>query len=134
MQRQAVKLVDGFHHISYSERLKNLNLPSLVYRRAQGDMMKIFKHFHSYDNCTLPENFRPRNRPLENTTTNWYGEHPKMTWEDSRQFFSTSERSKPGMGSQNKSYMPSLSTHLKTKLDKAWKDLPIKFYERFIEV
>ena len=54
VQRQAVKLVDGFHHISYSERLKNLNLPSLVYRTAQGDMMEIFKHFHSYDNCTLP--------------------------------------------------------------------------------
>ena len=28
--------------------------------------------------------------------------------------FSTSERSKPGMSSQKKSYMPSLSTHLKT--------------------
>ena len=63
MQRRATKLVDGFHHMSYSERLKKLNLPSLVYSRAQGDMIEIFKHFHSYDNCTLPENFRPRNRP-----------------------------------------------------------------------
>ena len=53
------KLVDGFHHMSYSERLKKLNLPSLVYKRARRDMIEIFKHFHSYDNCALPENFRP---------------------------------------------------------------------------
>ena len=34
VQRRAAKLVDGFHRMSYSERLKKLNLPSLVYRRA----------------------------------------------------------------------------------------------------
>ena len=32
MQRRATKLVDGFCHMSYSERLKKLNLPSLAYR------------------------------------------------------------------------------------------------------
>ena len=63
VQLRATKLVVGFHHMSYSKRLKKLNLPSLVYRRARGDMIEIFKHFHSYDNCTLPGNFRPRNRP-----------------------------------------------------------------------
>ena len=63
VQRRATKLVDGFYRMSYSERLKKLNLPSLVYRRARGDMIEIFKHFHSYDNCTLPEHFGPRNRP-----------------------------------------------------------------------
>ena len=47
VQRRATKLVDGFHHMSYSERLKKLNLPSLVYRSARGDMIEIFKHFHS---------------------------------------------------------------------------------------
>ena len=63
VQRRATKLVDGFHRMSFSETLKKLNLPSLVYRGARGDMIEILKHFHSYDNCTLPANFRPRNRP-----------------------------------------------------------------------
>ena len=63
VQRRARKLVDGFYLMSYSERLKKLNLPSLVYRRARGDMIEIFKHFYPYDNGTVPENFRPRNRP-----------------------------------------------------------------------
>ena len=63
VQRRATKLVDGFYHMSYSERLKKLNLPSLVYRRARDDMIEIFKLFHSHHNCTLPEGFRPRNHP-----------------------------------------------------------------------
>ena len=67
MQHRATKLVDRFHHMSYSERLKKLNLPSLVYRRARGDIIKIFKDFHSYSNCTLPENFRSRNRLSKKT-------------------------------------------------------------------
>ena len=43
--RRATKLVDGFHRMSYSERLKKLNLPSLVYRRARGDVMEKFQTF-----------------------------------------------------------------------------------------
>ena len=55
VQRRAAKLVDGFHHMSYSVRLKKLNLPSLVHRIARGDMIEIFKHFHSY-NCPNRKN------------------------------------------------------------------------------
>ena len=45
VQRRATELVDGFHHMSYSERLKKLNLPSLVYRRARCDMIRDFQTF-----------------------------------------------------------------------------------------
>ena len=78
VQHQATKLVDSFHHMSYSERLKKLNLPLLVYRRARGDMIEIFKHFYSYDICILPENFRPQNHPSRKHDYNWYGKHPKL--------------------------------------------------------
>ena len=44
-------------------KAKKPNLPSLVYRRPRSDMIEIFKHFYFYDNCPLPENFKPRNRP-----------------------------------------------------------------------
>ena len=37
------KIVAGLHHLCYSERLRKLNLPSLVYRRTQGDMIELFK-------------------------------------------------------------------------------------------
>ena len=63
VQHRAAKLVDSFQHMSYSQGLKKLNLPLLVYRRARGDMIEILKHFNSYNICTLPENFRPQNHP-----------------------------------------------------------------------
>ena len=44
VQRQATKYVDGFHHTSYSEILKKLNVPSLVCRRAQWGMIELSKH------------------------------------------------------------------------------------------
>ena len=35
------------------------NVQTLIYRRARGNMIDIFKHFNYYDNCTLAENLRP---------------------------------------------------------------------------
>ena len=108
------KLVDGFHHMSYSERLKKLNLILLFYRRARGDMIEIFKHFHSYDNCMLPEKLRPRNRPSRKHDYQLVWDAPKDGVRGNQAIFSSSEQWKPGMSSQKKSYIPSLSTHLKT--------------------
>ena len=108
------KLVDGFHHMSYSERLKKLNPPSLVYRRARGNITEIFIHFHSYNNCTLPKNFRPRNRPSRKHDYPLVWKAPTDGVRGLQAMFSPSKRSKPRMSSKKKSYMPSLSTHLKT--------------------
>ena len=73
-----------------------------------------FQTFPYYDNSTLPENFRPRNRPSGKHDYQLVQKLPKMALENSRQFFSTFKRSKPETSSQKKSYLPSLSTHLKT--------------------
>ena len=35
-------------HLSYSERLKQLHLPTLKYRRLRGDMIQVFKIVHEY--------------------------------------------------------------------------------------
>ena len=78
VQRRATKLVDGFHHMSYSERLKQVNLSSLVYRRARGDIIWIFNIFTlktivRYLKISDLETVR-----VENTSTNWYGKQLKM--------------------------------------------------------
>ena len=39
VQMRATKLIDGFSNVEYSDRLRKLNLPTLTYRRAQGDMI-----------------------------------------------------------------------------------------------
>ena len=63
VQIRATKLVDGLQNLEYSERLKILDLPTLVYRRARGDMIEVFKHIHSYDTLTISSKFRRNTRP-----------------------------------------------------------------------
>ena len=48
VQRRATKLVPGLKEMSYTERLKLLNLPSLTYRRLRGDMIETFKILRGY--------------------------------------------------------------------------------------
>ena len=62
VQIRATKLVDGLRTLDYSERLKRLDLPTLAYRRARGDMIEVYKHFHAYDASILPSSFQPKTR------------------------------------------------------------------------
>ena len=62
VQEHATKLVDGLNAVEYTDRLKTLNLPTLAYRRARGDMIEVYKHFHAYDKGVLSNSFKPRDR------------------------------------------------------------------------
>ena len=48
-QRRATRLVPEFRGLSYLERLTELNLPSLDYRRKRFDMIQVFKIIHKID-------------------------------------------------------------------------------------
>ena len=43
VQRRATKLIPGYIHLSYPERLCKLKIPTLSYRRTRGDMIQVFK-------------------------------------------------------------------------------------------
>lgn len=50
VQRRATKFVPELRDKDYEERLRELNLPSLKYRRKRGDMIEVFKYTHGlYD-------------------------------------------------------------------------------------
>ena len=88
-----------------------------------------FQHFHSYDNCMLPENFRPQNSPsrkqeyqlvwkatkdgVRGLETNFFYFRTIQTWNE----------------------LPKEIIHVKSinlfknKLDETRKDLPVRFYE-----
>ena len=43
LQRRTTKMVQGLRHVPYQDRLRQLDLPSLAYRRIRGDMIIIYK-------------------------------------------------------------------------------------------
>ena len=70
VQRRATKMIPGLGDKDYDERLKDLKLPTLCYRRIRGDMIEVFKlvnDFYYYDSSALLT-FR------ENSTTRGNGQ------------------------------------------------------------
>ena len=63
VQHSAIRPVPGLSEMPYQDRLKQLDLPSLVYRRYRGDMIEVYKYLHGLhdiDHSTLtPLHNRP---------------------------------------------------------------------------
>ena len=127
VQIRATKLVDGMKELDYSERLRKLDLPTLVFRRSRGDMIELWKHFNSYDNSTLSPNFQRNtrisrkhrfqlmwNKPKDGArgiqTNSFYFRTVKM-WNNLPRAVVDAE---------------TINT-FKTLLDKAWTNIPTKF-------
>ena len=49
VQMRATKQVPGLRDMEYSDRLKHLKLPTLVFRRIHGDGIEIYKIINVYD-------------------------------------------------------------------------------------
>ena len=50
VQKRATKLIINLKHMSYTDRLLRLKLPTLKYRSIRGDMIEVYKITHDiYD-------------------------------------------------------------------------------------
>ena len=58
VQRRATKLVPNLKDLSYRERLENLNLPTLAYRRLRGDLIQTYKIMQGLNNVQKEAIFR----------------------------------------------------------------------------
>ena len=64
VQRRATNQVHDQKHLEYSERLKKIGLPTLVFRRLRGNMIEIFKIMAGiYDNEFTPTILKATNTP-----------------------------------------------------------------------
>ena len=62
VQRRATKLVPDLRELPYEQRLERMSRPSLSYRRARGDMIKVYKYMHGYYSINqdlLPRDDKP---------------------------------------------------------------------------
>ena len=63
IQRRATKLITALKDNAYKERLIELKLPSLVYRRRRGDMMQMFKIMNKLVRLDINTLFSPSKIP-----------------------------------------------------------------------
>ena len=59
VQRRATKLIPHLYNVPYEDRLKELNLPSMEYRRKRGDMIQCFKIMNGLVRMEVNDLFTP---------------------------------------------------------------------------
>ena len=57
VQRRATKLVPSLRNLTYEDRLRRLNLPTLEERRRRGDLIETFKILKQHDQVDPPKTF-----------------------------------------------------------------------------
>ena len=127
VQIRATKLVDGMKNMEYSERLKNLNLPTLLYRRECGDLIHVWKHFNTYETSTISSNFKMNPRTSRK-------HRYQLTWNRSKDGFHGVQTN--SFYFRTASIWNSLPADVaeanniemfKNKLDEAWYNHPTKY-------
>ena len=54
VQKRATRMIPTLRNLNYTERLRNLGLPSLEYRRERADMIQVFKMTNKIDQPSIP--------------------------------------------------------------------------------
>ena len=125
VQIRATKLVDGLGNMDYPERLKRLNLPTLVYRRLRGYMIEIYKHFHTYDKEIISTSFQPRERTTRKHDFQILNRKPKdgVRGIQSNSFYYRSHN----IWNDLPRAVVNAKDSFKNQLDEFWKEIPIMF-------
>lgn len=120
VQRRATKLIPHFHDVSYEDRLKELNLPSMEYRRKRGDMIQCFKIMNGLVRMEVKELFNPI------PSTNTRGHNQRVLRQRSNKAArakSFSQRTIISWNSLPKTVIEAPSINVfKNRLDDHWKD------------
>lgn len=128
VQRRATKLVHGFQHKSYEDRLTALNLTTLEQRRLRGDLIETYKLVTHKEDVDPNQFFHPNNNQ------HLRGHHHKIFKKQSRLNFR-----KNFFSQRVVNYWNELPSHVvdansvnmfKNRLDKYWHDMSFKIGPR----
>ena len=91
-QKRAIKFIISLKKYSYKDRLIQLNLPTLKYRRLRCDMIEVFKRVkQKYVTAIVPEisvnsssvtrgNYKLLNQTFTTTYGNYIEDTPRLIW------------------------------------------------------
>jgi ribonuclease P/MRP protein subunit RPP40 len=125
VQHRATKLVQGLGELSYEDRLKQLNLPTLAYRRMRADILQTFRILNGFDNLKASDFF------ALNTNNITRGHHMKILKPLSNTKLRQHTFSQRVINCWNS--LPDEAVNcetinsFKTALEKHWKTVPLKF-------
>jgi len=130
VQRRASKYIPELNNLSYQERLKSLDLPTLKYRRSRGDMIECYKLMNGLYDVQVSKILTKRSEVI--TTDRAKRGHKHMLYAEKtnksirKHFFS--QRVVPLWNSLPDNVIESdnLNT-FKNSLDKCWSDQGMKF-------
>ena len=121
VQRRATKLVKSIQHLQYPERLKQLNLPSLQFRRKRGDMIQVFKIINNIDRVNVHHFFQTvDNRATRGHPHKLYKHHAKK---DCRRKFFTLRIINTWNSLPTSVVTADTTITFKNRLDAHWKDI-----------
>jgi len=118
VQRRATKMVPKLKDLPYEDRLKVLNLPSLFYRRARGDIIEIYKHISGSYSIEAPY-IKLEVSPNENRGHKCKIQHPRTNRRVRKNFLLDRAANTWNRLPAKIVEAPSLNT-LKNRLDKFW--------------
>ena len=127
VQMRATKMIDGFGCMDYAERLKKLDLPTLVYRRARGDMIEVYKHLNIYDQDTTPDHFKlqPRGNRKHSKQLVWNKPKDGTRGLQANSFYYRTLKRWNDL--PNTTVSAKTTKDFKIELDDAWRDKPFKY-------
>ncbi len=124
VQRRATRQIPGLSNMSYTDRLKSLNLPTLKFRRLRGDMIEVYKILHEvYDNAAALNLMRA----VGSTRGHNYKLFQQRTTKDIRKHYFTNRAVKIWNSlPQDVVDAPSVNS-FKNRLDRFWENQPMKY-------
>ena len=136
VQRRATRLVKGLSHLSYSDRLRSLNLPTLEFRRQRSDIIETFKILKGFDTvnyqreCSCCRNSMFKNSLSRTTRSHGQKQQVQHQLGPRKAFFAARVTRAWNKLSRNTIEAPNVDV-FKLRLGKEWKDHPDKFNYNF---
>ena len=124
VQKRVTRLVPQLKHKPYSERLKDLNITTLAYRRQRTDMLQVFRIINKIDKIPFESFFQLSTRISRGHC--WKLEKPDVNTDVRLNSFSVRVIN-PWNDLPSEAVNCTTLNSFKTAQEKAWKDREIKY-------